>query len=279
MRLKKTSALIAGVALVALIITAGILWRQHARSTAMRDTPPAPAVATPTLPPPAASAASEPGISYPMPAAVDSQQAATPLDAERALIELFGRKVVLSMFQTQDFARRFVATVDNLGRSHAPATVWPVNPTAGRLVVEKKDGAEVIGADNGLRYAPFVLLVESVDLPSAVATYARLYPLFQQAYEDIGFPKRYFNDRLVAVIDQLLATPSVDEPLKIRLPQINGPLRLERPWVSYEFEDPALQSLSAGQKILLRMGPVNERRMKSKLVEIRRLVTANSVPR
>ena len=137
----------------------------------------------------------------------------------------------------------------------------------------------MVGADNSLRYTPFVLLVESVDLPKAVATYARLYPLFQQAYEDIGFPKRYFNDRLVAVIDQLLATPEVNEPLKIRLPQINGPLQPERPWVLYEFDEPALQSLSAGQKILLRMGPVNERRMKDKLMQIRRLVTAGGMPR
>jgi hypothetical protein len=275
--LNKSSVLVAGIVLLA-IGTAGYLWRQQ--HLAAPEAPPAPAVATaPTVAPPAASSASEPGIQYPIEAPADNQQAATPLDMETALADLFGRKTVLSMFQTQDFARRFVATVDNLGRSHAPVAVWPVNPTAGRLVVEKKGDGEVIGADNGLRYTPFVLLMEAVDLPKAVATYARLYPLFQQAYEDIGFPKRYFNDRLVAVIDQLLATPDVNEPLKIRLPQINGPLQPERPWVLYEFEDPALQSLSAGQKILLRMGPVNERRMKVKLMELRRLVTVGRMPR
>ena len=277
--MKKSSSLAAGVALLVLIGAAAYLWQQRHALTATPAAPPAPAVATPAVAPPAASAASEPNIQYPIDAPPDTRQAAAPLDVDTALVDLFGRKAVLSMFQTQDFARRFVATVDNLGRSHAPVAVWPVNPTAGRLVVEKKDGGEVIGADNGLRYTPFVLLIETVDLPKAVATYARLYPVFQQAYEDIGFPKRYFNDRLVAVIDQLIATPDVNEPLKIRLPQINGPMQLERPWVLYEFEDPALQSLSAGQKILLRMGPVNERRMKSKLVEIRRLVTAGSLPR
>jgi len=277
--LKTSSYLAAGVALVVLIGTAGYLWREQQRPGATREAPPAPTVAAPPVLQPAASPASEPGIRYPIDTPVDKQAAATPLDVETALAELFGSKTVLSMFQTRDFARRFVATVDNLGRSHAPVAVWPLNPTAGRLAVEKRDGHEVIGVDNGLRYTPFVLLVESVDLSKAVATYARLYPLLQQAYEDIGFPKRYFNDRLVAVIDQLLATPDVNEPLKIRLAQINGPLQPERPWVMYEFEDPALQSLSAGQKILLRMGPVNERRMKSKLMEIRRLVTVAAMPR
>ena len=47
-----------------------------------------------------------------------------------------------------------------------------------------------------------------------------------------------------------------------------------RPWVLYEYDDPALQPLSAGQKILVRMGTANERRVKAKLTELRRLVTA-----
>jgi hypothetical protein len=201
-----------------------------------------------------------------------------PLDVDAALTDLFGRKTLLSMFQTQDFPRRFVATVDNLGRSHAPAGLWPVNPVGGRFIVEAQDGVTAVGSDNGLRYTPYVLLIETVDLRQAVAVYTRLYPLFQRAYEDIGYPKHYFNDRLVDVIDQLLATPDVNGPLKVHLPTINGPLQPERPWVLYEFDDPALQSLSAGQRILLRMGPVNERRMKAKLAEIRRLVTAGALP-
>jgi hypothetical protein len=277
--LKKSSYAFAGVAVIVLIGTAGYLWQQQRASSAKPAAPPPVATTAPPAPVAAASATPEPTIKHPIAAPADNQPPATPPDVEAALAELFGSKTVVSMFQTQDFARRFVATVDNLGRSHAPVAVWPVNPTAGRLVVQKKDDGETIGADNGLRYRPFVLLVETVDMSKAVATYVRLYPLLQRAYEELGFPKRYFNDRLVDVIDQLLATPDITEPLKVRLPQINGPLQPQRPWVLYEFEDPALQSLSAGQKILLRMGPANERQMKGKLTEIRRLVTAGGVPR
>jgi hypothetical protein len=248
-----------------------------------------PAAIAPAAPEPAA-AASAPALTAPVdagasavrhpidvPAAAAPQ--AAPLDLEAALAALFGRKAVLSMFQLQDFPRRFVATVDNLGRTHAPASVWPINPAGGRFIVERQGDAEVISADNGLRYTPDVLLLEAVDLRQAVALYARLYPQLQQAYEDIGYPNRYFNDRLVDVIDQLLATPEVSGPLKVHLPEIKGPVRPERPWVLYEFDDPALQALSSGQKTLLRMGPVNQRRIKAKLAEIRRLVTAGSVPR
>jgi hypothetical protein len=65
-------------------------------------------------------------------------------------------------------------------------------------------------------------------------------------------------DRVVEVIDHLLATPEIEEPL-----------RLIQPRVLYEFADPKLQKLSGGQKILLRMGPANLRKLKAKLREIR----------
>jgi len=114
-----------------------------------------------------------------------------------------------------------------------------------------------------------VLLAETVDIRRAVDLYVRMYPLLQSSYEELGYPKRYFNDRLVAVIDQMLATPVREEPLKLELTDVKGPIPSERPWVRYQYVDPELESLSAGQKILLRVGPVNARRLKAKLAEIR----------
>jgi hypothetical protein len=127
-----------------------------------------------------------------------------------------------------------------------------------------------------LRYTPYVLLLETVDLQTTVALYKRIYPSLQEAYEQLGYPRGYFNDRLVQVLDLLLATPESDAPLQVRLPVIEGPVKPARPWVLYEFVDPSLESLTSGQKIVLRMGSINERRIKARLAEIRRLVTASS---
>jgi hypothetical protein len=279
--LNRSTYWLAGGAAVALLGLAALLWWQRAHLLVpTRVSAPASAAqgVTPKVVAAPGSAASAPAIAHPL-EALGLDVPAGPPDIEAALGDLVGRKAMLDMFQTQDFARRVVATVDNLGRSHAPAQLWPVNPTAGRLVIDRRGGTDVIGSDNGLRYTPFVLLVESVDLHKAVALYARLYPQLQQAYADIGFPSRYFNDRLVEVIDLLLATPEPEGPPKVRLPQINGPLQPQRPWALYEFDDPALQSLRSGQKILLRMGPVNERRVKARLAELRRLVTSDKPPR
>jgi Protein of unknown function (DUF3014) len=52
-----------------------------------------------------------------------------------------------------------------------------------------------------------------------------------------------------------------------------------QPKVLYQFADPELESRSAGQKILMRMGPVNESRVKAKLRDIRKALTGQQLPR
>jgi len=104
-------------------------------------------------------------------------------------------------------------------------------------------------------------LVKAVDAAKLAAVYRRLYPLFQQAYRDLGFPKGYFNDRVVIAIDDLLATPELAEPLRLRQDKVR-----------YQFADPDLDGRSAGQKIMLRIGPENARIVKAKLREFRRAI-------
>jgi hypothetical protein len=132
-------------------------------------------------------------------------------------------------------------------------------------MVEKRGDESVMSAAIFARFARHVQLLQAVDTQRAVAAYVKLYPLFQRAYQELGYPKGYFNDRLVAVIDNLLAAP-----------QVRGPVALVQPKVNYEFADPALESLSAGQKILVRIGPDNAARVKAKLAELRRELEAQA---
>jgi hypothetical protein len=108
-----------------------------------------------------------------------------------------------------------------------------------------------------------VQLLRSTDTQRLVATYVRYYPLFQQSYENLGHPPQYFNDRVIEVIDRLLDTPDV-----------RGPIALTQPNVQYEFADPKLESLSAGQKMLIRMGSDNAKSVKDKLRELRSALVA-----
>ena len=261
--------------LVALVLAAAVaaafLWWRTGRDT---STAPAPVA---TAPAPAASAPAAPeAVKHP----IDETAGALAVgDLPAALSELLGRKAVASFLQTDDFPRRFVATVDNLGRAQAPAGMWPVNPAAGRFTVQDGGGDAVIAPDNAARYTPLVRLAEGVDAQRAADLYVRMYPLLQRAYEQLGYPKRHFNDRLIEVIDLLLATPEVEQPVKVHLTEVKGPIPSQRPWVRYEYADPALESLTAGQKILVRVGPDNARRLKAKLSAFRREVVQREAKR
>ena len=116
---------------------------------------------------------------------------------------------------------------------------------------------------NFARYEPMVNVVRQLDMQRAAEVYFRLYPLFQSAYQNLGYPNGYFNDRLIQVIDSLLATP-----------QPSGPIELTRPNVLYTFADPKLEALPAGEKLLLRMGPDNAAVVKAKLKELRAIIAA-----
>jgi hypothetical protein len=169
----------------------------------------------------------------------------------------------LSLDPIRDEWKKMVATVDSLARSDVAARMNPARPPAGDFAVAGEGDAIVLGAANFARYAPWVELVDSLDAQSTAALYRRLYPQFQAAYEHLGNPDRYFNDRVVEVIDHLLSAPE-------------GPatIPLVRPNVFYEFADPALERQSAGRKLLLRMGPGNAARVKAKLREVRGLIAA-----
>lgn len=179
-----------------------------------------------------------------------------------ALAAVFGSAALEQFFQPQDIIRRMVASIDNLPRKTVAQRLMPLKPVPGPLRTAGPEGELVIGPDNAARYAPYVRALEAVDSAKLVAVYVGFYPLFQQAYADLGYPSRYFNDRVFEVIDNLLDTPD-----------IRGPITLTQPKVLYEFADPALQNLSAGQKMLLRMGPDNEARVKAKLRELKRALT------
>ncbi len=225
--------------------------------------PPTPEIEHPIEPP-----AASPGD----PSAADDSK----LDLGVALSTLVGRDRLLSFLNIDEFAHRFVATVDNLARPHAAPAVWPVHPTPNRFMVEGDNERQVISSANSLRYKAFITFVESVDTDRAVSLYTRLYPRFQQAYENLGYPRSYFNDRLVAVIDHLLATPEPGEPVGVHLTEVKGPVPTQRPWVRYEYTNPDFEARSAGQKMLLRMGSANRQALKAKLAAIRSKVTSKS---
>jgi len=175
---------------------------------------------------------------------------------------LVGNQSLMKLFHTERIIRRIVATIDNLPRERVPVNVMPVSPASGMFLTEGPEDNKTISPKNAARYAAYVKVAEAVDPQKLVEAYVRLYPLFQQAYEELGYPKKYFNDRLLVAIDNMLAAPD-----------LKNPVRLVQPHVLYNFADPDLEARSGGQKILMRMGSDNEARVKARLRGIRQQIT------
>jgi hypothetical protein len=252
--------------------------------------PPAPVAQPLPAAPPGAQEAPE--IQYPIEAveAVPATEAPAPLPAEavpapeaapapptldqsdelalRALAALITDPELLQLVVPSRLIRHIVVTIDNLPREKVAVRLWPLRPVGGPFLVDSSTGAPVIAAQNAARYAPYVRLARTTDAVRLVAAYVRLYPYFQQAYRELGYPGAYFNDRLVEVLDHLLAAP-VPAP----------PIALAQPHVLYTYADPELEARSAGQKILMRMGAENATAIKDKLRAIRALVARGQAGR
>ncbi|MDM7941926.1 MAG: DUF3014 domain-containing protein [Hydrogenophaga sp.] len=280
-RTSRVPALIITVIVLVAVLAAGYVGWQRFKPVPAPE-PATEPVASAPLVPAVPLAPTPPAIEHPIEPPPDDAAgtvAALPAldEADRLVGELLNdlltRSNVLTFLQLDGFVRRAVATVDNLAREQAPSRVWPVNPTPERFTVLRgSDGVQTIHPDNQRRYTPLVEMIDAVDTAQAVALYRRLYPLFQQAYEELGFPGRYFNDRLVQVLDHLIATPVPGAPPSVTLVEVKGEVPSTRPWVRYEFADPALESLSAGRKMLLRTGPANQQRLQAKLRDIRQRI-------
>lgn len=252
------AAMAAAVVAVAAIF-GGYYWYTHrAEPAAVAPAPPPPA--------PAPAAATDAAAEHP----VDDRGAdhVTPLDGSDAKVleALSGvpgwEAGALRLLLTKDLVRHIVATVDALPRDKLPAAALPLRPAPGTFSVSSKDGVSVIAAANGRRYDAYVKVAGALDVPALVAVYRHFYPLFQQAYHELGYPKGNFNDRLIEVIDDLLEAPDPKQPIAVTAPG-----------VMYHFVDPDLEALSAGQKILVRIGPSNASAIKARLKLIRSAIS------
>jgi len=216
---------------------------------------------------PAPAASVEAAIRHPIPGSTATDEPAPPELAESdgpvrdTLAGVFGAKALEQFLVPQNIIRHIVVTVDNLPRKKVAVELRPLKPTPGSALTGGAEDALTLGAGNYARYTPLVQLVRAADTKQLTRVYFHFYPDFQQAYENLGYPAQYFNDRLVEVIDDLLKTPDV-----------KGPIALVQPRVFYEYKDRDLEARSAGQKLLIRMGPENAQLIKAKLLEIRSAV-------
>ena len=255
---------IIGVAAAVVVVAAGTWYYLHTRR-------PLPSVPVEMPAPAPAPLVAEPAIQHPLPAAQENKALQGPVpalaDSDPALSDtlksLVGEDAFKDYLRPESIVRHLVVTIDNLPRQKIAVEKRPTTELAGSFVAKGDELNATLDPQNFARYQPMVAVVGKLDMQQVAAIYVHFYPLFQEAYQDLGYPNGYFNDRLVQVIDSLLAAP-----------QPTAPIQLIRPNVMYTFADPSLEARPAGQKLLIRMGPDNAAVIKAKLTELRTAITA-----
>ncbi len=192
----------------------------------------------------------------PLPELADSDAEVT-----QELADMAGTARIADYLLVDQVVSRAVASIDSLTSRQVPVHINPVKPADDKFIVETEGDKTVLSEENFARYDDYVALVRDMDTGQMLAFYRHYYPLFQQAWEQNG-GQGSFDDRLLAVIDNLLATP---DPA--------GPIYLVKPEAVYLYEDPQLESMTAGQKILVRMGSANAAVVKEKLAAMKGALT------
>lgn len=261
------------VGAIATLIAVGTLVFFYGRVPQLPETEDT-AAPQPSAPAPRAAEppAAEPDIRYPIPAP-EVTETPPPLPAldesdgaiRESLAQGFGETLVEAFLVPTQIIRHFVATIDSLDRNPVPLHFRPIKHVPGLPVVKAEGDRISLSRDDAKRYALFISALRAAGAKQFADLYLRYYSLFQKAYEDLGYPDRYFNDRLIDVMDHLLAAP-----------EIEGPIELVQPKVLYQFADPELEKRSWGQKTLIRMGPENAAAVKEKLREIRDLLAVEA---
>ncbi len=218
-------------------------------------------------------------IAEPAEAAVDSAPVPVPLpeplaepelplpaldnsdpEVTQRLLALNWRPGLASLFVTEEMLRNLVVQADNIAQGQIAATHPLLQPLPQRFSVPAGESL-VLDEDSFARYQPYIQLLESVPPQQVIALFNRYEPLLQQAFAELGYPDELFKNRLLQAIEVLLATP-----------ELQYPLPLQRPSVMYQFADPQVEQLPAAQKLMLRMGPDNQQRIKLLLQRYRQVL-------
>lgn len=174
------------------------------------------------------------------------------------VITLSSQADIAAWLESDELIRKFAVLVDNTVHGSVPrkhvAFLAPDGPFKANKI---SDALYVLNEESYARYDLLTEIFAGIDSQRSVEFYVLLKPLFQEAYKELGYTDKEFDDAVFLAIGRMLETPVVSEPI-----------HLVRPVVMYKFADEKLESLSEVQKQLIRMGPKNTRVIQAKLSEI-----------
>lgn len=194
------------------------------------------------------------------------------LSASDALVRelaqaLSAHPTLASWLVSDELARRFVGVVVDLAGGLSPNSRIPFLIPEEEFQVGDSGEAMLLDPAGYRRYDLFAEVVSSLDTRGTAQLYLELYPLFQEAYEELGIPDGDFASTMALAVENVV---SADVP--------TGTPEIQPNEAIYEFRDIELEALSPVEKHLIRMGPENADAVQGKVDEIWRAIVAGGQP-
>jgi hypothetical protein len=160
--------------------------------------------------------------------------------------------------QQQNLVQQGTALIDGFSRGLVVRKLLPIDPPKEPFSATEADGAMFMDPAGYDRYDGYAEAIASLDTSVLVNNFHTMRPLYEQAYGKLGLNPDDFDNALIRMLDRILATPEIDEPIA-----------LTRKSVMYKYADPRLEELTPLQKHLFRKGPDNIRRIKEQARALR----------
>ncbi len=177
----------------------------------------------------------------------------------RGLVEALSSHMQLARWMmTEDLLRKFTAVVDNIAEGVSPAPHLPFLKPEEEFQATYQSGYFYAEPQSYDRYDLVADVFGSIDARATAKLYSDLKPLIREAYVELGYPGRNFDETFSLALDRL-----------IKVPALEGRVELDGTTVSFKYADPALERLSPAQKHFLRMGPRNVKMIQAKLAELK----------
>jgi hypothetical protein len=158
---------------------------------------------------------------------------------------------------TDHLAEQFTAIVQGVAEGKAPSRMLARFRPSTPFAVTQRGGQTVIDPRSFARFDGIADTVTSLDAAASARAYRTLAPRLNEAYAQLGITDSTLDAALEHAIIRLVKTPVPDGDIEV-VPRGGA----------YAFANADLEALSPAQKLLLRTGPANAKRIQARLREI-----------
>ena len=165
---------------------------------------------------------------------------------------LSSRPELANWLATDDLIGQLASAIDQAAVGNSPARDFKVIKPAGAFAATGRGNQRFVEVSSYRRYDGLVQTVTSIDATRVAVLYKTIRPRLNEAYRRMGNPDGDVDRAMARVLDILLDTPIVKDPIPI--------VADEGAWI---YADEALEERPPTQKQLLRMGSANVERVQT----------------